>query len=36
MDWTELHDLNLCEEVLVVKPWKILTVVRKEEIHGTK
>ena len=22
MEWTELHDLNLCEEVLVVEPWK--------------
>ena len=22
MEWIELHDLNLCEEVLVVEPWK--------------
>ena len=22
MEWTELHDLNLCKEVLVVEPWK--------------
>ena len=22
LEWTELHDLNLCEEVLVVEPWK--------------
>ena len=22
MEWTELHDLNLCEEVLVVELWK--------------
>ena len=22
MERTELHDLNLCEEVLVVEPWK--------------
>ena len=22
MEWTELYDLNLCEEVLVVEPWK--------------
>ena len=22
MEWTEIHDLNLCEEVLVVEPWK--------------
>ena len=22
MEWRELHDLNLCKEVLVVEPWK--------------
>ena len=22
MEWTELHDLNLCEEVLVAEPLK--------------
>ena len=22
MEWTELHHLNLCEEVSVVEPWK--------------
>ena len=35
MEWTELHDLNLCEEVLVVEPWKHPYRVRKEEIYGT-
>ena len=22
MEWTDLHDLNLCEEGLVAEPWK--------------
>ena len=36
MERTELHDLNLCEEVLVVEPWKHPYRSKKEEIHGTK